>query len=291
MIRLNLLLELKELFDKKKWDTGGALFENYLETLKKLNEEEQKIIFELSEEFIWIKYSDYLNKIKEILSEIYLKEKQFNDYKELYIVPLLNLEESLYDKNLFRTKSSNFMCYLFKSNELKEHIFLEDKKVNIIEKPYCLIKENNEIKEQENPRFPNTRIKNSPKKAVILVDDFIGSGETALEAINYLKEKEIPEEKIIILSIAILSEGYNKLRELGIRVYYTNYIKKSITEKYFSEEEEEKRKETIRRIVEKLNIPIKAGEEFGYNMSECLISLIRTPNNTMPIFREFFPRW
>lgn len=289
MISVNLMLQLIELFNEKKWEKYEYLLNKYIEMLEKLNEKEQKVILELSKEFIWIKYTEYLEKIKEILSKIYLEEK-FKEFRELYIIPLLNLEEVLYDENLSKTKSSNFMCYLFKSHELQEHIFLKGKKIIIVEKPYCLIKENSEIKERMDKKFPE-KIATSSKKAVILVDDFIGSGKTALSAISYLEEKNIPKEKIIILSLAILSEGYRKISELGIKVYFNEYIRKSIAENSLNEFEKEDKKVILKEIMKKLKIKLREGQEFGYENSECLISLIRTPNNTIPIFQKFiFPR-
>ena len=119
--------------------------------------------------------------------------------------------------------------------------------------------------------------------AVILLDDYVGSGETAIEAINWLSNKyNINQSNIIVLTIAAQKQGMDAVLEQCEVHFFTHLIRqKGITDIYSKNELDDKVK-IMNSIEQKLKIESKF--HFGYNESEALISLIRTPNNTFPVF-------
>lgn len=54
---------------------------------------------------------------------------------------------------------------------------------------------------------------------LILIDDFIGSGETALGCMEYIKSLNINKDDIIIVSLVSQEEGIKLIRENDVLVY------------------------------------------------------------------------
>ena len=124
---------------------------------------------------------------------------------------------------------------------------------------------------------------------IVLVDDYVGTGSTLSETIEEIKKQnnEITNENFVVLSIAMQNETYKNLKKIGIKCCVSNIIKKGITEYYTGEQ-----------LIEKINvmnkienyIPKIKGYRMGYKKSESLITLIKTPNNTFPIFWKNFTK-
>lgn len=109
----------------------------------------------------------------------------------------------------------------------------------------------------------------------------MGSGETIKATLTeILKNRNIKQNKIYIISISAQKESLDYINSLGISIYTEHLSRKGISDYYSSPLLEEKTKIMIE--IEKL-IP---GNHFsfGYKRSEALITLMRTPNNTFPIF-------
>ena len=127
-------------------------------------------------------------------------------------------------------------------------------------------------------------LQNSSVKKLFLVDDFSGSGETVFSCLDYLKqEKQILGNKITILLLAGMKDSINKIQQKGYEVYCDLIQEKGIS----SIIDDIKRNDftiLMNEIEAKYHIDINSEIHFGYNHSESLITLIRTPNNTFPIF-------
>lgn len=135
------LKKLKEIFEEKNWKEENYFFNKCCDVFIRLNSEEQVFFLKLVKNFKWVRYTDYLKELKEILSEIYLKENKILKKKnEIYILPLLNLKEIIFESEDRKTKSSNFLCYLFCSHELFNHCIFDNKKVRVLEKAFFLQK-------------------------------------------------------------------------------------------------------------------------------------------------------
>jgi hypothetical protein len=133
--------------------------------------------------------------------------------------------------------------------------------------------------------LPKSAKFNNPEYKLILVDDFIGSGETALNALSYvMRDIGIDQSNIIILSIVAQIEGIEKIQAQKVTICTAEVRKKGITDSFTSPQ-----KEDYIKIMKEVEDHLIFEENhhkyhFGYNRSEALVSLIRTPNNTFPIF-------
>jgi len=263
-----------ELFNSKKWSYDSLngdvnYFDQYCEMLKPYNEEEQKLIIELSKQFVHIPPEMYSQEVYELITKFANRYKVF---KKVKVMPIINNS----DDELRKVKSSNFVSYLMKNKEYSIAQNTKHLQFDIVTDLKTLGKKFNA----------------SHDKSLVLVDDFIGSGETAIECIERImmtpfytdknnQESFINKDKVIILTIAISEEGYNKISGLGYDIIYNHMISKGITE-FYSETERASKLRIMEGIESKLNL--KDVDKFGRLKSEALISLIRTPNNTFPVF-------
>lgn len=118
---------------------------------------------------------------------------------------------------------------------------------------------------------------------VILVDDFVDSGETAVSAVNWLTDSFGTDPKqIVILSIAALEMGIDHVRQKTEVEVYAYYIFRKGISDYYSDDQRDGCLKTMAGIEDKLKVD--SDFRLGYAQSEALISLIRTPNNTFPVF-------
>ena len=165
-----------------------------------------------------------------------------------------------------RIKSSTCVWYSFRSESIKYNpVFLEKDLI------FCDITKASWV----------DNIK--PNQAVILLDDYIGSGETAISAIEwFMKCHNVPSKQIVIISIAAQEIGIQQVQDkMGVAVFSSLHFERGISDYYVGEQLDTYTR-IMTRIENKLNVADK--DRFGYNQSEALISLIRTPNNTFPVF-------
>lgn len=256
--------KLIAIFDKKSWEIEDdsnevSLFNRFSSTLSELSYDQQLLILELTERFTQIKFEEYLIYIKKVLEKLVKDQKiDIININNIYIAPLISPED------FGKSKSSTMVQYVIRSIiktipeiAFKRIIYTDGLQV-----------ESEQINKEDSILF--------------LVDDFVGTGETALSSINYLNNtKGIDNKKVVILTIAALEIGMDLVQSLEILIYTALVFNKGISDFYPPEIVSEKI-----LLMESIEVKIKAhkNERLGYNRSEALLTLIRTPNNTFPVF-------
>ncbi len=255
------LFELKRIFEEKDWNTK----ENYesvynafssLDELITENDEEYKLIIELLDRYNWISLNDYFNECRKLLKDIIADfgPRVFN----IYTFPIIK------KRHEHKVKSGSFITYLIKAilPTIPEARKLSFEDINTYD----------ELKQK---RFTQADV-------ILLVDDFIGSGETFDECIsNINKIDRRLFDKIVILTIAIKKDTYDSIKG-NYKIYYSLPVLKGITD-YNVTPDVENKKVIMKRIEGKFFSNIN-DYSLGYKESECLISLLRTPDNTFPLF-------
>lgn len=224
----------------------------------RLTDTGRNMIVDLMEKFLIVESPQYRDGILKSLSTIPCTTWEGID--TVYILPLLAPE----DKN--KSKSGNAVYYIFKEEIIKKYF----RKFNI-KMVYC----NKGIDE-----VPND-INQLLSRKIILVDDFVGTGDTAVRCINGFSSKEIDNNKIKIISIASMLAGKKMLEERGVDLYAGILLNKGISSLKNKNVRESYQIEMIKLEEESA---VEEDRRFGYGQSEALISLIRTPNNVFPIF-------
>lgn len=255
---------LTAIFMIKSWkiddgDNDFSLFNRFCTALATLSDEEQILVLELTEKFTKIDGNNYFDYLTETLNNfIETNRTKLEKIKNIFIAPLLS------PKDFGKSKSSTAVQYF-----LRDIVFtypdVANKKVSFTD--------GLEV---------NSTLINREDSILLLVDDFVGSGGTALEAIQFLEsEKNIDKSRISIITIATLEKGEKGLNEKNIPIFYALKFKRGISDNYDRESALEKL--SIMESIEK-KLRVHKNEKFGYDSSEALITLIRTPNNTFPVF-------
>lgn len=244
-------------------DSSGmeSRFNRFCERLSILDIKEQRLVIELTRRFTDISGNEYLQLVIKLLNRIYDEENPFfSTAKKFYILPLVAPQD------FKRTKSSSFVWYYFRDELVKYSSLFLNK--NLV---YCDIEKISWLYSLK------------ANERVILVDDFIGSGETAVGAVRWIADTiKINPTQMVILSIAAQELGIKHIFQ-ETKVTTCSYYKfaRGISDFYSGE----KRKDYLlimNAIEDKLKVA--SVDRLGYNQSEALISLIRTPNNTFPVF-------
>lgn len=251
------LEKIKGLFKRKGWDGELELYDRFCNRIDEWsNDEERDFFLELSEHFLWIQLEEYPEYIKYILEKVLLHaipKKQ----KDVFLLPLKSINDIKHEK------SGDLVAYLLHGRECI-NLFLEHgKKRHVLSSiVFCL----------------NKISFNSEK--IVLIDDFIGSGNTAVAVIEeLLSSGKISVDRIIIAVIVIMEDAYKKLIEKGVCVICRYKERKGIHSFYTGDELQEKL-----CMIENMTAKVKVRNALGYNDSESLVSMYRTPNNTFPIF-------
>ncbi|NRS81662.1 hypothetical protein HP573_23240 [Bacillus cereus] len=277
MLDINRLNRLTKIFEDQKWDISeknNKLYDRFSKLLELLLPEDQDFILNLTEYYRCYGIECYEEMLLESLELMNKHSKEFFESetsRKILVAPLLE-----YNNNNKTTKSSNLMCYLMKSNQLSYLEFLGDIEVEVL-----TFLDKSDI----------DRI-NDENYILILVDDYIGSGQTAKRSVNSYLEQGIDKDDIVVISLIIEKTGKGILDNLGVRYFHSSKKVYTLSEIV---DNEDKARQSINRIAKK----IKATKSYkaGFNSGGALVSMIRTPNNTLPFYwweRKYkapFPRF
>lgn len=258
-----IILKVSDTFTANGWDIhrgqDNSCFERYCKMLLTLNnKEEQDLILDLTNRFLWINIDKYLFHMEIALKKLIECER---DVQYIYIVPLIA------NKDRGKIKSSAVVAYLLTGTTFK--VNPESNRIN------------NKIVNNAKFDIPG-KIDNT--SLILFVDDFIGTGETANTAISefFTIRNDLEKSRIAILSVACQESGIEAVYlKHKINLHSSIIINRGISD-FYSNSKLKFSTELMESIEKKLNVDEKW--QFGYKKSEALISLIRTPNNTFPIF-------
>lgn len=253
------LARLKAIFAKKQWpiedEFGDREFEKFCNLLAGLEAHQRELMLTLTEKFLWVREFEYIKHFSHAFDS-FISNFSFEGKKNIIVCPLLP------EKDFGKSKSSIALFYLIKSRLHPLQDKYSQYNIALFDKPSSL----------ECDQFRDTTI-------VCLVDDFIGSGNTATEAAVFFLNQKYPISQIAIVSLVAMEEGLETLRKNGYNTYTSIVEKKGITGSGRDETFETK---TMQEI--EFAISISPEYQFGYSHSEALVKMIRTPNNTFPIY-------
>lgn len=250
------IVAIQNLFDHQKWEidesNSASLYNRYIHICKRLENDERELFISLSYQYKIITLNHYQELLASILSNIV--RKHLGKKQTIYVYPI----KKATDKD--HIKSSDLVTYLCKSTKLKYSDAIESKKIIT-------------LGSMEQIAAKKKQIGNS---LLLIIDDFIGSGRYASEVVEEISRLGIPKEHLIVVTLYITKAGIKKLRQKQCRLEYGDIVE-SVLERLTETE-----KKIIARIEKKIGVD--ENNAFGYGQSATLISLIRTPNNTLPMF-------
>lgn len=254
---------VKRLFKDNQWTepkyvNARSVFDKFCDMLSRLSSGEREIIRKLTSNFSWIIFDDYVAHLRVAFQQLHSNIDPA--ISSVFLVPLVPSTEAT------KSKSCTGMPYLvknvvFASMEEFENIYVSD--FNSL-------------------TYAAQRIRNNRNTLVVAIDDFLGTGDTAMrfcdEALDLL---ELDSDRLVVVTVASLQSGRSRLAERGVISYSSVVGRKGITDSDCFEDKISAT-QVMLNIEDQLKIDRKYS--FGYGSSEGLFSLVRTPNNTFPVF-------
>lgn len=255
---------------KKIWASSNWQFENKKQSDKAFDDfclmlqltptrEDQEFILNLTTSFKKYSFSNYMAVLSIALLKV--DEKYLNDITHIVFAPLINPDDS----EKAKAKSCHGLVYPVLHFACKENEEINKLNLSSMISPIAL-----------NPKL------NKSSTLIIFLDDFIGSGETAKKAMKSVQEnKNTNKSKFLIITIAAMQHAVKSLEEVGIHVICADTLTRGIADNDIFPNKANAY-EIANRIWEKLKI--NDDYRYGYKSTEALVSMLRTPNNTFPMY-------
>lgn len=251
------IAELGRIFDDHDWEkvdelTGDTRFDNFCEMLCSFDENQQDLMLRLTNRFLTMGLNDHYRAYKATLAK-FLSSDLAKTHKNIYLAPLRT------ENSVNKVTGSTACFHLLKQVNIKASGF--DRKISFVDP----------IKDLENTYKPN-------RDVLCLLDDFIGTGDTARAGIEYAASLGFNYSDIAIIALAAQKTGQDIISKI-VKTYTFVVRLKGITDESIDAAGD---LELMNAIEEKIGV--RKEFKFGYGSSEALISMLRTPNNTFPVY-------
>ena len=258
-----LVRRLMKIFKANGWnfndgddDRDAEVFDRTLNLLSRLDPPAQDLVFFQLERFAQIELENYMP----IAKKIAINQKDKISNKRIVIVPVKNSKDHAAGK----AKSGEMMTIIFRE-AFNRGCKSVDAYANVA---------NERIRE----------IAKDPAAIIVGVDDFIGSGKTAAEFLKLASQQlEIPTQSIYLSALCAMQSGLDHISGLAADIFVGKIVQRGISdEPSLSNEQRASQTEIMKNIEKKLKI--SSDYEFGFCKSEALVKMMRTPNNTFPVY-------
>ena len=159
-LKVSVFDKLVGVFTELGWNIEeGGILSDFCKLLARLEPTEQQLVLEITRDFLHCDFIRYEATLRKIIPQL---EAFFSEHiKEIIVVPLIS------PKDIGKSKSSSFLVY-----PLQE-----------ILRPIARVK-NLQLSSVDRSSVLNDKHKTRKNALIIFVDDFLGSGQTAQEALE-----------------------------------------------------------------------------------------------------------
>lgn len=267
----NELLELEEFFERKGWTkfTGYRHALNRIgDLLSTLDDEETYLVNQILDKFLWAPNELYNQLFLRALNSI--PPSKFEGVNKIVFIPIFKKSDE------GKIKSSLGISYLSKASFIKYHTRYEELNIIPIE---------NHEKLQNEIDKGNISVDDS---LIIYCDDFIGTGKTVTDCLSWvLDECSLVADDITVLGLVGMGLGFENITNTYTSCVFGETVDRAISDNF-------PRRDVTKYLDTMINIEIDVdcSERYslGYEKSEAAVSMIRTPNNTFPVFWNSFKR-
>ena len=247
-----------QLFSGKSWPRTGAFDETYFDdfcgTLAHLSPDQAEMLINLTRDFLWVQDTEYIRLFSDVFDDLI---GSLDKNLTIFILPMWS------DEDFGKPNSSASLLYLIKCRIPAIQKKYKNWKISLLDSPKGLAYE--------------SLCKNT---IFCLIDDFVGSGDTAIGAAQYYTERGVLPERVVILTLVAMRQGMEKIKQTGLQVFANIVMDRAISDR------KDGNRETYQAVMEGIEDCIRVKEEYrmGYAQSEALVRMFRTPNNTFPIY-------
>lgn len=257
--------KLDKIFREKNWkytEPGKySVFDRFCERMETLeNDEQRDLMIELTHNFLWISFDKYEEYLLEVMNKLFCSDEwnERDKSKAIFICPLLS------PNDFTKVKSGIVMGYLCQMISLRTYPEFQNDQIRVCKNPEILKEYIEKI------------------GALVLLDDFIGSGETAIECLAYLDFLRSNNIKIYVVALVAQKKGVENIKKFfNVPVFESILRERGISDSY--PEQEVKKKLEIMKSISK-SIKVNKKMYLGYAETESLVAMIKTPNNTFPVY-------
>jgi len=256
------LLRLTRALAKCKFDVndarGSYVFERFGQLLTRLVQKERALVLTLLEDFLHCSSYDLMPLLRKALEAI--PAAMLAGIGRVILLPLAET------RNDGKPKSSSALLYPAENVILPYMPSFSGKQVSVYEKMALL-------REQADDRSDSL---------VILLDDFVGSGGSAVKAIQrYRSDFAKTSDRLVVAVVAAQEQGIKLIAQENVTTYVGIVRKRGISDSSVISD----RKAAL-AIMDSLEGRLGVAADYlrGYGKCEALVTMLRTPNNTFPIF-------
>ena len=251
------IVKIGDVFKKQGWpideNNKSSLYHRFLRTYMQLDKAERELFIKLSSVYKWVSLSEY-QKLVIPLMERTVQKHYGQKAQDIWIYPIKKNEHS------GTIKSSDLVAYLCKAVEFQYSDVLYKKKFHILGSLDIVQEKKNKFKD----------------RPLLIIDDFIGSGKYVSDVIDELSKHGISKSNVVVCSLFVSEKGLKQVLDNGCRIEYIEQTQNIVNG--LSKQE----KDLLAQIEEAIGV--EEDFRFGFGGSANLITLIRTPNNSLPLF-------
>lgn len=278
------LVEYKNRFSAQNWAKidGGKKVEYLCKRLSLLDDENQKnLVLDLTDNFEYVEILNFIMELKESLEDC-VRQSRLSEKDNVLVAPLKapfidlkNFKKSPNGELLFSKSKSPDMVYPLLKNYLTDETLLDT--INFCDDPSLVVK-----------KFK------SEACVIVLVDDFVGTGQTAKTHIdaymNLLNQYNLQctyADFCVVVDIA-MKLGVDYLSTFGIECYSKRLRVRGISDdKRYSANQIRENIKLMRQIEHEILCNLNRKYSLGFVQSESLVSIMnKAPNNTFPFYWE-----
>lgn len=255
---------LRDIWQQKNWAfptmaESESAFDRLCQMTSLLNNEETQLLVNLTRFYTHYSFTDYQHLLIEALSKI--STDVLANVDRIVVAPLVSPEDVARN----RSKSGHCLPYVAEHVAIPANAALSQLPVTALAAP----------------KFDRPKLVEA-KLLVMLVDDFVGSGDTAIKAVKDLQETVSPQDEIVVVSLVTMQSGVDALKQASIPFFWAKLAEMGINDNPHIQDKT-KAYQLVDGIWE-AHLEIAEKYKRGYKNSEALVTLVRTPNNTLPMY-------
>jgi hypothetical protein len=259
------LLSIGRIFEQKGWplsDKEGQfplLFETFARMLARLSAPERAIVLELTRGYVWLTPEAYKRVLLAAWDQ--LAASLHKEEKTVVMAPLVEIDAE-------RPTSADHLLQLARGFQDNLERRLPDRTLWIFKSTEMFAK----------------NFEGQANTVLVLLDDYVGSGDTASRTLQKFwgKWPSLQRNRIYILALAAQRAAVTRLTAGVVRVQAGILLERGISDHPTLAGAPGAPLQVMAQLGKRLKS--KKGELFGYGNTEATATLLRTPNNTFPVY-------
>ncbi|MEZ4424288.1 MAG: hypothetical protein R3E98_12825 [Gemmatimonadota bacterium] len=251
---------LREIFAANGWDIGGDeavanRFDRMVNLMSHLEPPAQELLMHLTSDFLVQTFPEYGSRTSELVAILLNQHYERGRDGPLIVLPMMK------DWSSGEPKSGAMITYLVRAELKRRQI------------PHH---------SWDRAHLVRERLPSRCNALIFIVDDFIGSGDTALAACtNFSAQFANDTDQVLVGALVAQEAGLSSLRNAGVKACSVIVRRRGISDSSTLPNITEALS-TMDGIETLMNVP--GTYKRGFRRSEALVSLVRCPNNTFPVY-------